>query len=501
MENYEIEIKIPVKEPEEIMKHLLDRGFNRLSVVREDDMYYNSEYHDVRKRDEALRIRKTSNLSTGESYSQINFKGKKIDQISMSRSEYETGIEDPEQAHEILTALGFSAAAGVRKIRQYLKKAEMTVCLDQVDGLGNFLEMEVIVKNQDLRENCLQEMKNLLDDLGLSMENTVRTSYLGMLMKKKQNTAADVEAVITSYNQGTMILEAVESLCGQTVLPAGIVIVDDGSTDEESISILEKIESSQNIPVPVTVIRQHNKGVSAARNTGIRRTKAPFVMILDGDDKVEASYIEKVRQLLYENPSMIAASSWMHTFGALDSTVCPEGGNIRGFLSHNCCPATHICRREVWQKSGGYDESMKSGFEDWDYFLSILETMDKAYIGIVPEPLINYRTAPASSNVRSMTKRLELMRFMIKKHRISYQQYVEDAILGVEEISMSRLYAWESEIACSLSCGNSLSQESWNFIQRPSYGDGGMAAAVRIVSGQKLYCKEDITNVATEPDW
>mgnify|MGYP001029246332 FL=1 len=47
-----------------------------------------------------------------------------------------------------------------------------------------------------------------------------------------------VEAVITSFNQGSMILEAVQSLCGQTIPPAGIIIVDDGSTDEESVRIL-----------------------------------------------------------------------------------------------------------------------------------------------------------------------------------------------------------------------------------------------------------------------
>ena len=51
----------------------------------------------------------------------------------------------------------------------------------------------------------------------------------------------DVDAVITSYNQGTMILEAVQSLCNQTVLPKRIIIVDDGTTDTYSIEILNAI--------------------------------------------------------------------------------------------------------------------------------------------------------------------------------------------------------------------------------------------------------------------
>lgn len=78
----------------------------------------------------------------------------------------------------------------------------------------------------------------------------------------------------------------------------------------------------------------------------------------------------------------------------------------------------------------------------------MLETAPNAHIGIGPEPLIDYRTAPASSNVRSMSKRLEIC------HTLKEKQI--------------------------------LSQPSIDFIKSPSYGDGGMAAAVRIVSNHQL---------------
>ena len=298
--------------------------------------------------------------------------------------------------------------------------------------------------------------------------------------------AEDVEAVVTSFNQGTMILEAVRSLVDQTILPARIIIVDDGSTDEVSVELLENINTCFESSVPIFVMRQPNGGVSVARNTGIRETKAPLVLVLDGDDKIEPGYIERVRQLLYEDPLMVAASSWMHTFGVLDSIVCPGGGTIIEFLARNCCPATHIFRREIWETCGGYDETMRSGFEDWDFFLSMLESMPDSHIGIVTEPLIDYRTAPASSNIKSMSKRLELIRFLIEKHIRSYQAHIADAILGVEAISMSRLYGWESEICHSLSENQNLSRTSDEFLKSPSYGDGGMAAAVRIASSYKV---------------
>ena len=72
----------------------------------------------------------------------------------------------------------------------------------------------------------------------------------------------DVDAVITSYNQGTMILEAVQSLCNQTVLPKRIIIVDDGTTDTDSIEILNAIGNDLELSVPVKMVFQENKGVS-----------------------------------------------------------------------------------------------------------------------------------------------------------------------------------------------------------------------------------------------
>ena len=181
MNNFEIEIKLPVSSLEEIKEKLILKGFQEGASIRESDMYYNSEYHDVKKLGEALRIRKSTDLLTGQMQAQLNFKGKKIDQVSMSRQEYETVVENPECMEKILIVLGFSPVAGVQKTRCYMKRDEMTACLDQVDGLGSFLELEVIAAKESMRETYLQMMEGVLAELGLSMKDTVRTSYLSML--------------------------------------------------------------------------------------------------------------------------------------------------------------------------------------------------------------------------------------------------------------------------------------------------------------------------------
>lgn len=303
-----------------------------------------------------------------------------------------------------------------------------------------------------------------------------------IIYNQKCRIADDVEAVVTSFNQGTMLLEAVQSLCGQTMLPSRIFIVDDGSTDEKSITILDKIKSDSEMPVPIVVIQQPNSGVSSARNAGIGRTKVPLVLVLDGDDRLEPPYIEQVSCLLRDSRSVAAASSWLQTFGVLDAVVCPTGGGMAEFLARNCCPATHILRREIWEKCGGYDESMRSGFEDWDFFLSMLEAVPGSSIEILRKPFIDYRTAPASANVKSMLKRLELMRFIIEKHIDIYRKHVQDAVLGLEAISMGRLDGWENEMVHTIAEKQNLSRTSQEFLEQPTYGDGGVAAAVRIAS-------------------
>ena len=85
-----------------------------------------------------------------------------------------------------------------------------------------------------------------------------------MNRKKSQAAAEDIEAVVTSFNQGAMILEAVLSLQEQTVPPARICIVDDGSTDETSLRLLKELEdrggngcaADRTVPVRTEAYRQ-----------------------------------------------------------------------------------------------------------------------------------------------------------------------------------------------------------------------------------------------------
>ena len=182
----EAEIKIPVNDLETVIKRLKQEGFQETEVCREEDTYFNSPYYDMKEKDKALRIRRSRNMQTGEEWAQLNCKGAKLDQISMARKELETEIREPEIIEGILKELGFEPLSiQVIKTRRTLYNGEITAAADRVEGLGEFLELEIIAERENQREECLEKISRVLRAIGYKMEQTVRTSYLSMLFGKR----------------------------------------------------------------------------------------------------------------------------------------------------------------------------------------------------------------------------------------------------------------------------------------------------------------------------
>lgn len=102
----------------------------------------------------------------------------------MTRKELETEVKDAEICKNILESVGFCPVSPVEKVRQYFHKDEVTACVDEVRNLGDYLELEIIVDNENEREVALGKLEVLLKKLGYSMKDTTRISYLSMLMGK-----------------------------------------------------------------------------------------------------------------------------------------------------------------------------------------------------------------------------------------------------------------------------------------------------------------------------
>lgn len=180
----EVEIKLKINEKKSIEEKLAESGFQKGALVRESDTYYMAAHHDFVALDEALRVRSTENRTTGEKSAAITYKGAKLDKISMSRQELETTVGDAEICRNILEHISFCPVPSVEKLRQYYHKENITACADSVTGLGDYLELEVIADSNTEREQALEQIEEVLQILGYSMQDTTRTSYLSMLLAK-----------------------------------------------------------------------------------------------------------------------------------------------------------------------------------------------------------------------------------------------------------------------------------------------------------------------------
>jgi glycosyltransferase involved in cell wall biosynthesis len=96
-----------------------------------------------------------------------------------------------------------------------------------------------------------------------------------------------ISVIIPCFNQGPYLDEAVDSVLAQTFQDFEILVVDDGSTDAETIKILRDFARPK-----TRIIRTENQGLSAARNNGIREAMGEYILPLDADDKIGPGYLE-----------------------------------------------------------------------------------------------------------------------------------------------------------------------------------------------------------------
>ena len=180
----EIEVKLKIEDVIDLEKRLLDQGYILKETRRETDTYFDGGICGIKKSGQALRVRRTVNCVTGKEQSAITFKGEKLDTISMARVELETDVADGETAERILCALGFyPAKPAVIKTRKVYRNEDICACLDDVQDLGTFLELEIMAESEEARPAALDRIERILKSIGYTMEDTTRESYLSQLQK------------------------------------------------------------------------------------------------------------------------------------------------------------------------------------------------------------------------------------------------------------------------------------------------------------------------------
>lgn len=180
----EVELKAALTGvPTEALRRAAGRtGFVLRRELRETDVYFCANNRDFRKTDEALRLRACQNLLDGAAEAFITYKGPKLDALSSARAEYETAVGDLDVMQKLLEALGYQVLFTVDKTRREFELDGVTLCLDTVAGLGDFLELELLAESDAAREAAVDRLFQLLDRLGVPRGNLTRKSYLELLI-------------------------------------------------------------------------------------------------------------------------------------------------------------------------------------------------------------------------------------------------------------------------------------------------------------------------------
>ena len=189
-------------------------------------------------------------------------------------------------------------------------------------------------------------------------------------------THIDVSVITPYYNTEELFLETFVSLQSQSLQNWEWVIVDDGSTDETSVKRLDNVAAKDQ---RIKVIRQTNAGPSAARNTSFRNTSGRYVCLLDSDDMLEPTYLEKCVWFLDSNPEFAFCNAYSIMFG--DQEYLWTTGFERGkaHLQANSGPPISVIRRAAYAGCGGFDESIRFGHEDWDFWLAMAKAGQWGY--------------------------------------------------------------------------------------------------------------------------
>jgi len=220
-----------------------------------------------------------------------------------------------------------------------------------------------------------------------------------------------VSVIIPCFNYGRFLKTSLASVTGQTLKPVETLIIDDGSTDPDTLAILHDLSVRG-----TKIIRQENRGLSGARNTGVRQSKGEFIYFLDADDVLFPECLEKLATLLQQDSNAIAACCGVKLLGGQQNgTEWPARYDPYLILVENIWGAgIMLQKRRIEELSLYYDEAMRNGYEDWEFNIRLVQTGQP--ILVHPAPLYHYRIHPHSMLASSRTRHAELVAYIRRKH-------------------------------------------------------------------------------------
>jgi glycosyltransferase involved in cell wall biosynthesis len=233
----------------------------------------------------------------------------------------------------------------------------------------------------------------------------------------------EISVIIPCFNQGRYLDEAIQSVLQQTFQDFEIIVVNDGSTEPQTIEKLNAIDFPK-----TRVLHTPNLGLPGARNLGIRNAAGRFILPLDADDRIAPTYLAKARAVMERDPGIGIVYCKGSYFGKMSG---PWNLPAYRFPDILLSPRIHCCslfRKADWAVAGGYCEEMIHGWEDYDLWLSFIG-MGRG-VHRIPEALFHYRQHEVNMTKKISKKRSkELYGTLFHRHRALYEANILGLVL------------------------------------------------------------------------
>ena len=235
-----------------------------------------------------------------------------------------------------------------------------------------------------------------------------------------------VSVIVPSYNLGKYLPETLESVQDQTFKDWECIIVENGSRDD-SPEIVKTFCKGDGRFIPLVL--PENVGVAAARNKGLEMAEGEYILFLDADDIIAPRYMEEAVAALDADPGLTVVYGKARRFGSESSWDLPPF-SMDTMLSRNCLYISCFFRKA---NAVPFDPEFKTGFEDWDFWLSVLEKAETPKVKQLDSVLFFYRTRRGSRNKGVTDEALkDIRRRLWDKHKALYGRYFCNPLETVE---------------------------------------------------------------------
>jgi len=231
-----------------------------------------------------------------------------------------------------------------------------------------------------------------------------------------------VSVIVPCFNAENFIAETLNSLLNIDYPNWECIIVNDGSTDNSK----EIIERHCSKDARFINIWQPNSGPSTARNKAIANSNGCYILPLDADDLISKSYISEAVAVLERNSQVKLVYCRARLFGRKNKAWNLPDYSFKDLLIENMIFCTAMFRRSDFLKTPGFDENLRNGREDWDFWIEFLKTGGEVFR--IEKEHFFYRTHKMSHN-KSANKYIASIRMIIyNKHKPLYENLIENPI-------------------------------------------------------------------------